>query len=152
MWVKCTEHWGYYGPDGGIFTWEVPGGSWVGFCMESLMQLINRFHDPWYIPPWEVAAFLPDTNHPPVMQLTTQHSGWSEREVGLYGSTPQSWGSGMLTHRFSLTPMEEITGQKVLMALNCVALEEQGCRYSQTAPLISPGYLLLVFFCSNHVM
>lgn len=48
------------------------------------------------------------TVDPQVIQFMIQYSGWSEKEMGLSGSVPQSWESQVLNHTLSLSPMEEI--------------------------------------------
>lgn len=50
---------------------------------------------------------------PPVMQLMTECSGWSEREMGLFGNIPHHWGSLTLTHTLLHSPWERSQVKKV---------------------------------------
>lgn len=57
-----------------------------------------------------LALILPVTHYTPVMELTTQYSGWGKTEMVLFGSISHSWGSQTLTHKLSLSSAGEITG------------------------------------------
>lgn len=75
------------------------------FLMESVVSKIWSF----YCPLRALASVLSGAPH---FQLgsTPQYSGCSKKEMGLLDSIPQSWGSHMLTHMVSLSPMGKIKG------------------------------------------
>lgn len=82
------------------------------------------------------------------MQLTILCSGWGEREIGVSGSIPHSWGRQMLTHMLSLSPWGEITGEEV-SELCCLG---GGVVGKVTLFLLLPSASKSVFFCSNGVV
>lgn len=49
---------------------------------------------------------------PVILYFISQCSGWSKKAVGLFDRVLYSWGSQVLTHVLSLSPMGEILGQE----------------------------------------
>lgn len=57
-----------------------------GWASHGVTGVIRRICLPLYVLFRALAAVLPATQHPPVVQLKTQFSGWDKRQMDFLGS------------------------------------------------------------------
>lgn len=121
VWVRAWSAGVACGPAGGDL--QVRSPQWlVGRPLDGVQNTIRRIcSEPWLL-------FSQLLNTPtPVKQLTTHYSGWGERDMGIFGSLPHSWGSWMLTHTSDFLWWEKSWAEKGSLVLGCAALGEGWC-------------------------
>ena len=111
VWVRFMECWGCL-----WFTWGymlVRHHQWLmGGLLDGVHNIVNRICAP-SMSSRSPICHSPSLSPPPVMQLMTEYSGWSEREMGLLGNIPHRWGSYTLTHTLLCSPWERSQVKKV---------------------------------------
>lgn len=94
----------------GICRWWFPRGLWTGFLMESTVQSAGSMS--LQCPPRILTTTFPILSLPTVIENLS-----CRKKMSLFGKNLHSWGSQVLTHLLSFSPLlEKSQGKKVLLS------------------------------------